>query len=76
MEEVWAEWCVRGKGGRDERAASEEIVLLDALCVEDDHASVAHVEGDDGSWVGDYLTPEVGIGVVGMFDNEDGVGGG
>ncbi len=54
---------------------SQQIVLLDALGVEDDHAATPHVEGDDGAWVEHYGLPEVGVGVVGVFDDEHGVGG-
>ena len=49
--------------------------MFDAFGVERDDAAFSHVEGDNGAWVADYLIPEVGIPVVGVFNDEDGVGG-
>ena len=48
--------------------------MFDAFGVESDQTTLTHVEGDDGTWVGDDEVPEWSVLVVGMFDDEDSVG--
>lgn len=54
----------------------EKVILFDAFFVEDHHAPLSHVEGDDGAWVVDDETPQICILIMDVFDDEDGVGGG
>ena len=54
----------------------EKVILFDAFFVENDHAPLSHVEGDDGAWVVDDETPQICILIMDVFDDEDGVGGG
>ena len=54
----------------------EKVILFDTFFVENHHAPFPHVEGDDGAWVVDDEVPQVGILIVDVFDDEDGVGGG
>lgn len=54
----------------------EKVILFDTFFVENHHAPFPHVEGDDGAWVVDDEVPQVGILIVDVFDDENGVGGG